>query len=788
MSSFPNFSNIADYVVNEINRRKSDTKVISELNCWARVISGVDAGLVLVSNPNIPLFRAAGQNIDSLYGSSQTSGTIGKTWSGGAVNTGFDPQVGLPSPIISSFEVDEGSGTISRKATFTVTAYTRKQLEEVTKYFLEPGFTVFLEWGWNTKTGVAPLEDVTVNYVTKAASAKELNEARKKSEGHYECYLGFITGGDISFNDGKWNVSVKLSGFTELPSYLNASDNSTNNECGEKVKTEEFTAITNTPTLGKKRFKQAFNLLPTPRRTNLVKGLINDIDVTHPVNFVNFDEGLRKQLADNSTGLFTRALTGLFNFFGGNASTQKVDGVSVPNGADIIGSERFIRFGTLMKIINKNGTVAVKLGDNDIQMYIDTKNTPISAFDRIFSTDKSKLIIPNQKTPKFSIERAKAGDTTVTTEPPSNCSISSTDKNPGSKTKTIKFPYRKDIKNGEVDGIKLFYDGDVSYVKINKKGKDWGFLDDLYINFDFAISVLDTPKLSLRDALYELLNGMSSAVNGLWNFQIQESNKPDDKGLTYLRVVDMNFISDVPNTKKDNSESTLEFQLYGIKSVFIDSTFTVDLGGAMMNKIIGERLSATLNPSDQPTSGRLFSSATDQVLNSLKTECPPSGSGETEDPTATEKKDLERKNLEKFVERVGAYPLVTLVGTQGWFASKVKSVTDVKDIAKSVYLISFDDKNLFNEYKLIDTGQTAESENSTITENDVSTLLPITFSFTIHGISGIKKGDMFTVNGLPDRYGSEYGFFQVLSVKHIVSKMSWTTTIEGGFRTRRKKK
>jgi hypothetical protein len=788
MSSFPNFSNIAEYVVNEINRRKSDTQVISELNCWARVISGVDAGLVLVSNPNIPLFRAAGQNIDSLYGSSQTSGTIGKTWSGGAVNTGFDPQIGLPSPIISSFEVDEGSGTISRKATFTVTAYTRKQLEEITKYFLEPGFTVFLEWGWNTKTGVAPLEDVTVNYVTKAASAKELNEARKKSEGHYECYLGFITGGDISFNDGKWNVSVKLSGFTELPSYLNASDNSTNNECGEKIKTEEFTAIAKTPTLGKKRFKQVFNLLPTPRRTNLVKGLINDIDVTHPVNFVNFDEGLRKQLADNSTGLLTRALTGLFNFFGGDASTQRVEGVPVPNGADIIGSERFIRFGTLMKIINKNGTVAVKLGDNDIQMYIDTNNTPISAFDRIFSTDKSKLIIPNQKTPKFSIERAKAGDTTVTTEPPSNCSISSTDANPGSKTKIIKFPYRKDIENGKVDGIKLFYDGDVSYVKINKKGKDWGFLDDLYINFDFAISVLDTPKLSLRDVLYELLNGMSSAVNGLWNFQIQESNKPDDKGLTYLRVVDMNFISDVPNTKKDNSESTLEFQLYGIKSVFIDSTFTVDLGGAMMNKIIGERLSATLNPSDQPTSGRLFSSATDQVLNSLKTECPPSGSGETEDPTEAETKDLERKNLEKFVERVGAYPLVTLVGTQGWFASKVKSITDVKDIAKSVYLISFDDKNLFNEYKLIDTGQTAESENSTITENDVSTLLPITFSFTIHGISGIKKGDMFTVNGLPDRYGSEYGFFQVLSVKHIVSKMSWTTTIEGGFRTRRKKK
>ncbi len=779
MSSFPNFSNIADYVVKEINRRKSDTKVISELNCWTRVISGVDAGLVLVSNPNIALFKAAGQNIDSLYGSSQTSGTIGKNWAGNAVNTGPDPQVGLPSPIISSFEVDEGSGAISRKASFTVTAYTRKQLDEVTKYFLEPGFTVFLEWGWNTGIGVKPLakspNKVTVEYVTKAASATQLNEARKTSGGHYECYLGFITGGDISFSDGKWDVSVKLTGFTELPSYLNASDNSTNNQCDEKVKTEEFVAIENTKILGEKRFKQVFNALPTPRRTNLVKGLINDVDVSHVVNFINFEEEIRKQIADNSTN----ALQSLVAFFGGDVGNTKAQGVTIPNGSDIIGSERFIRFGTLMKIINTNGMVSVKLGDNDIQMYIDTKNTPISAFDRIFSTDKSKLIIPNQNTPKFSIQDAIEGEL-GTSDESSDCSIVS-------KDKTIKFPYRKDIENGKVDAIKLFYDGDASYVKINKKGTDWGFLDDLYINFDFAASVLDTPKLSLKDVLYELLNGMSSAVNGLWNFQIQESSQPDDKGLTYLRVVDMNFISEVPITKKDNDESTLEFQLYGAKSVFIDSTFTSDIGGSMMNKIIGERLSATINPSDQPTGGRLFSSATDQVLKSLEIECPPTNIKDATPPSNKETEDLVRRNLEKFVERVGVYPKVELT-SKGWFDSVIDDILESTDIEENTLFISYDDKNLFNEYKLIDTGQTADSENSTITENDVSILLPITFSFTIHGISGIKRGDMFTVNGLPDRYGEDRGFFQVISVKHVVQNMSWKTTVEGGFRNRRKKK
>ena len=38
-------------------------------------------------------------------------------------------------------------------------------------------------------------------------------------------------------------------------------------------------------------------------------------------------------------------------------------------------------------------------------------------------------------------------------------------------------------------------------------------------------------------------------------------------------------------------------------------------------------------------------------------------------------------------------------------------------------------------------------------------LLPIKFTFTIHGLSGWKRGDKFKVVGLPQRYNN--GFFQV---------------------------
>jgi hypothetical protein len=61
-------------------------------------------------------------------------------------------------------------------------------------------------------------------------------------------------------------------------------------------------------------------------------------------------------------------------------------------------------------------------------------------------------------------------------------------------------------------------------------------------------------------------------------------------------------------------------------------------------------------------------------------------------------------------------------------------------------------------------------------------LMPIQFSFKIHGISGIKRGDMFRINGLPSMYEAKGSFFQPLSVKHTIEGMQWTTEITGGFR------
>jgi hypothetical protein len=761
MSSFPNFSNIAGYVVDEINRRKGNTLEVSKLNCWARVVSGVDNGLILVSNPNIPLFRAAGQEIESLYGSSQTSGTIGKTWDNKPVNTGPDPQIGLPRTVISSFEVDEGGGNISRKASFTITAYTKTQLDEVTKYFLEPGFTVFLEWGWNTRGGVTPLKKIDVNYVTKATSAKELKKARESSGGHYECYLGFITGGGISFNGSVWEVSVNLTGFTELPAYLNVTDtikrkDKDGNVIEEKVGGQKYRTITLEKDLGKKRFKEMFNELPSIRRITEVQTFLNDALIANPLNFVNFDEKIKKELNDRSDG---------FSVFGFTFKRAETQSTKIPTGTNIVGDEKFIRFGVLMDIINKFGSVnGYEVGKNIVNVKINTKNTPISAFENIFSTEKTKLIIPNAKTPKFDIAEAKVSGSLSTSDETVDYSFKSADTK--SDTLTIQFPQPTPIVGGKVNGVNLFYSADTDIVSFNVSEKRWGYLDDLYVNFDFAASIIDTPKLSLIDALYQILNGMSSAVNGLWDFQVQEVASATDNGVMELRVVDMNLMGTPTNTELTT------FDLYGVNSIFIDSSFSMDIGGAMMNQIIGKRLSTESNDSNPTTQGKLFAiGLEDKVLNKVQLEREGVVTDSTElNPTEVEEEQL--KNLEDFLKSVGVYPKPTIKSGVLTNGDELKAGID-----ENVYFISYDDKKLFNEYK---------GEADAKSDDGVSILLPIRFSFTIHGISGIKRGDKFTVNGLPDKYNKENGFFQVLSVKHVVENMIWKTTVEGGFRQNRK--
>ena len=758
--SFPNFSNFKQYIKDELKLRKDATLKISNLNSWIKITSGNDEGLSMVSNPNHKLFKAAGQT-SGIYGDSKSSGTIGTNWAGNDVNSGTG-QGFKPSPIVSSMEVDEGSGTLSRKASFTITAFTKEQMETIAGYFLEPGYSVFLEWGWNTPTGVGGIVGTTKEEISAYQSSYNRNKLRESTEGDYDNYLGFITGGSIALDGDKWNINVKCTGYTELPAYLLTSENG--NKKGKANTTKSIIGKPfgsgyiddNDGDLGLQRWMKVYNALPKTRQTVLVKNLstkatgedtsIKD-EITDTRSYINFDEEVKAKINSNSSSY-------VWGFF---KADVKVDGetVELTNGTKLVSDVRFIKFSTLMLIFNEIGIKGYTLGGNKkkvIKLKVNTSDTVCVAFPKIFSLNGDRLFIPNSNAPKLSLNNITGESTIQDIIGPEY--IATPQIAAGGSDTTHAFPQTKDGKtqpDPEADPIAL-------------TAGLYGKLDDLYVNFDFAKGIMNTENFFVKDALYQLLNGLSSAVNGMWNFQINEISSKD-KLTTELKVFELNAISSGAQIEP------YEFDLIGSNSIFINSSFDLEMGAQKMNQVISKRISSEkdntdgteLNTDASRLAGNLFSKKEDK----LKVEM-------LKNDTDDKEKDTQTKDDKAAAKEA---MLNIILGKAKFVPNSYLSddSTIPKGIFKYLTLASYSDSTLFSLLKY-------DMDVKLIAANTVSPLLPINFSFTIHGISGINRGDMFKVNGIPTMYKN--GFFQVLSVKHVINGMVWTTEVTGGYRNK----
>ena len=70
----------------------------------------------------------------------------------------INPEAGRslrPSPMVTSLEFSEGEDQISRSGKISLTVFSLEQMELIQEYFMEPGYNLFIEWGWNTPEGAS---------------------------------------------------------------------------------------------------------------------------------------------------------------------------------------------------------------------------------------------------------------------------------------------------------------------------------------------------------------------------------------------------------------------------------------------------------------------------------------------------------------------------------------------------------------------------------------------------------------------------------------------------------
>ena len=175
---WPKLSNIEDSIYINLTSDVSSSKKgfnASQRMAWVRVFSGAvvaeydstkdtvikdsngkdtvkkgtkpRSGLILSSVNKSDVFKGTTE-FTSTYGDSISSGDMGLSWEGNPISSGIGAPL-RPSPIVTSLEIKEGKDQISRECTLTMKAFSLAQVELMQTYFLEPGYSLCIEYGWN---------------------------------------------------------------------------------------------------------------------------------------------------------------------------------------------------------------------------------------------------------------------------------------------------------------------------------------------------------------------------------------------------------------------------------------------------------------------------------------------------------------------------------------------------------------------------------------------------------------------------------------------------------------
>jgi hypothetical protein len=847
---WPKLTNIEPNIASKI-KSYSDSMEASKLNAWIRVFSGAivgsNQGLIMQSNDSdFKLFKAAGDTNPTIYGGLQSSGVLGKDWNGNAVETALGRRL-RPSPIITSFSVKEGKDQISRQATLEIKAFSLEQMEKIQSYFLEPGYSLYIEWGWNTTDGVRNITTATGtgNIVStiadKSLSWTNLSNTRKNSNGEFDCFLGFIVGGNVSGDSENFNISVNLRGAPSLPTYMQTNQGTTRIDAdgklaeSRKVKKPFGTVESETEASQLRRFGKMFNDLPAFRQTIDIANLKSSVI---PTQFINFDEVVRKQVhAAVSPNWLSDAAIEVDLVSSDGSETKEIEIVK----EDLFSSHRYIRMDLAVEILNKIGSLdAYKIGGKEITFKIDINNTVIGSFPNQFSTKADKLIIPGTVPDFFQyylqsneIEQLNGGKLLV-------------------NDKTIEPRWAK-------DGLEIFRpNSDLNQFGFKEKAGYWGYLKFLFVNFEMFKYKIEQKNKNIREIFLDILNEMSSAVNSFWNFQIVEGESDGNINVT---VIDENFIGQNPTETQPVS-----FRHVGNGSVFLDANIDISIPAEMTNQIVATRLGNSSNPDEAivstskksffETEGDLFISATstpatDTTTENVEPAPDPVPAGPTKqdeidallkrqaDLLAQREKIPNDRNDANRTERIRLYQasnaagsdarklqrelqaeataaaaaaeaavkaeqkaqveaaattltanlskltvvplskLDKLVGKDGKKPLGSEELNDQDELTNLINLkqnfmiYSFDDTEFLDRLKREAFGNKGEGS--------LSHPLPIKYSFKILGNSGIRRGDMFNILGIPAKYAAK-GLFQVTQIEHSLEGNQWFTNITGDYR------
>jgi hypothetical protein len=744
---FPYTTFIEQVIRKELAKKATPESRIRPMTAWIRVTSGVQQ----VDKPNAGFISMEG--ILKTNNEKQASFRFNDVYNSDSYRF---------RPGITELKVDYKSkyGGV-RVAKITWQLNSKEQLNEYGPYFLTPGRSILIEWGWLQDGDLFALQkdDFDKLNAFKNNQWQLFYNKALLSGGNYDGCLGIITNFDIVLrDDGGYDCTTDVTNQGALMYGLNLVHQLELKPVKVYQSPSQFNFTTGkiepyNPKPGDTEKNQTaeVNSLEKEKYKRDIKQFI-DNDINRIVlQYANLGEsGRPRDVHVFSEGVETIRYVQYQNQYVQNTTiTEKTDLKNVKELDENGRAKTFVTWGFIEDVI--------------INAHLGAK----------FSNEGGGQIF------RISSQETKIEDSKTAQEKQAINRSFRTELN-GQSWQQF---YRTNVNSYKISNNKYLRSTDLSVCFINNSGNNaWGILFNsptiegseeskdyvgyvrhIYVNLNHVIQAFETAD-SLTDALTTILNLINSAHIQFWNLKLKIKERTQE-----MCVIDENYFDEkmLDAVKDAGGEKLYLIKAYGGQG-FLKS---IDFSTKLPDSVKVTSLYGMNSNEDDPVKLNTDNDSFINLWNDnkykdffLQTEYKPPtisvGSNNSDDsnPSAT-------------IDVNAAEPLY-------WDAESPNrgfSIEMRRALLPSVYW-----KKQANENDLVVAMKKlvySQGENNSKQE----IVLPAELSFTIEGISGLRIGDIFLIDAVPDMY-KKNSVFQISGVDQTVGENYWTTSVRAMLR------
>lgn len=748
------------------------------MTSWARIVSnGKGRKATDGSYPNRGFVMSKNFNFYDTFGLNQSKlGIIGQKHNGSPhvisydINTTTDSQIHVPPPNVTLINTTIQK-ELFRRVIIQWECYSAKQLEYMTPYFLTPGITVLVEFGWDKfdTTSLLPIE-ADIPYLKNIyKDSKAIQDLYSKnilrSKGNYDVIFGVVTNFTWASEGNKFVCTTEVTSKDRL--YAGLSKDVTvfsnvNLDSGQVPTISSFRSFINNDSLidnMKTLVRRGIDF----QRRNTDNPSINELlDI------------ISNRLSADGEDSYINKLPYVYGVFWGRDSSQ---GESIKANkydfdveqSDSPGKRIWINLGLLFEFINY---FTNQLSLNGAKNFtIDIDDVLINGHPNMISTNNN-VLIPNKTAPKFfwgdaGLQQVVGKESFYETQIVDSSS-------PGKK------------KYAKVDDvlIRTFYqkstgparddiDQYINYYRYKNMGKSvlycfpeislstnnqqkvhnpnyMGYLKNIYFSLQRFKDIINDPQIStFQDIVQQMLTDVGDSVSDFVNLAIVQKGESENT----LTIVDRNF----PGGQNfSDGEPVHVFSLFDSNSIIKSFSFKPALTMAQATRtIVGER-----NNSDSST---YVKDANDILNYEFRDEILYEQTGVDDGNNVRQSNSFKKELFEKLKvhQRVDNDTESTLQMT---FKNADGSLKYVKLIMPDVEFLKIilDDNDFDNNPKYIGIQPGINAE------------------LVIDGIGGLRTFQCFLIKNLPEPYTPKNIIFRITDVVHTLQNKMWETKIVAG--------